>query len=177
MPAQLRIPHFVPRYPPALGGSEAYFARLSRYLVGRGHQVTVFTTTALDLEAFRGPGRVLPSGIIVEGGVEVRRYPLLRLPAQRWLLAAAALIPLRRWQALTLPWNPLSPAMWRAADGHEPFDAVHAAAFPYTFPLACARRLARRLGVPLLLTPFLHTGDPDDPHDRTRRTFTHPALV
>ena len=27
--AAMRIAHFVPRYPPALGGSEAYFARLS----------------------------------------------------------------------------------------------------------------------------------------------------
>jgi glycosyltransferase involved in cell wall biosynthesis len=177
MPAQMRIAHFVHRYPPALGGSEAYFARLSRYLVGRGHQVTVFTTTALDLEAFRGPGRVVPPGTNVEDGVDVRRYPLRRLPAQRWLLAAAALIPVRRLQALTLPWNPLSPAMWRAANGDEHFDVVHATAFPYGWPLACARRLAQRRGVPLLLTPFLHTGDPDDTHDRTRRTFAHPALV
>src|SRR5438445_163755 len=104
MSARLRIAHFVHRYPPALGGSEAYFARLSRYLAGRGHHVTVFTTTALDLEAFRGPGRTLPPGTTMEDGVEVRRLPLLRLPAQRWLLAAASLLPVRRWQALTLPW-------------------------------------------------------------------------
>jgi glycosyltransferase involved in cell wall biosynthesis len=197
MPAPLRIAHFVHRYPPALGGSEAYFARLSHYLAGRGHHVTVFTTTALDLEAFRGPGRVLAasaslarsasdgcqptprlrSGLVDSDRIDVRRYPLLRLPAQRWLLAAAALIPVRGWQALTLPWNPLSPAMWRAANGNEQFDVVHATAFPYGFPLACARRLARQLGVPFFLTPFLHTGDADDPRDRTRRTFTHPALV
>ncbi len=178
MPAQLRIAHFVHRYPPALGGSEAYFARLSRYLVSRGHHVTVFTTTALDLEAFRGPGRVLPPGTTMEDGVEVRRFPLLRLPAQRWLLKLASLFPVRGWwQALTLPWNPLSPAMWRAADGTERFNVVHATAFPYGWPLACARRLARRLDVPLLMTPFLHTGDPNDPRDRTRRTFTHPALL
>ena len=177
MPAQLRIAHFVHRYPPALGGSEAYFARLSRHLVERGHRVSVFTTTALDLEAFRGLGRVLPPGITTADGVEVRRFPLLRLPAQRWLLAAASRLPVRRWQALTLPWNPLSPALWRAANAGEPFDVVHATAFPFGFPLACARRLARRLGIPFLLTPFLHIGDPDDPRDRTRRTFTHPALL
>src|ERR671936_159495 len=38
MPSQgrepMRVAHFVQRYPPALGGSEAYFARLSRYLDG-----------------------------------------------------------------------------------------------------------------------------------------------
>ena len=40
----MRIAHFVHRYPPALGGSEAYFARLSRFLAAQGDQVTVFTT-------------------------------------------------------------------------------------------------------------------------------------
>jgi glycosyltransferase involved in cell wall biosynthesis len=174
----VRIAHFVQRYPPALGGSEAYFARMSRHLVERGHCVTVFTTTALDLEAFRGPGRILPAGTTHEDGVEVRRFPLLRLPAQRWLLKLASLFPLPGWwQALTLPWNPLSPTMWRAAGGDEHFDAVHATALPYGWVLACARRMARRLRVPFLLTPFLHIGDPNDPRDPTRRTFAHRALL
>jgi hypothetical protein len=48
----MRIAHFVQRYPPALGGSEDYFARLSRYLAASGDHVTVFTTTAVDLPAF-----------------------------------------------------------------------------------------------------------------------------
>src|SRR5205807_1272984 len=42
----MRIAHFIQRYPPALGGSESYFARLSRYLAAGGNEVTVFTTTA-----------------------------------------------------------------------------------------------------------------------------------
>ena len=61
--------------------------------------------------------------------------------------------------------------------GGERFDVVHATAFPYAFPIACARRLARRVGAPFVLTPFLHLGDPDDPNDRTRRAYTQPALV
>ena len=43
----MRVAHFVQRYPPALGGSEAYFARLSRFLAAHGDAVTVFTTTAV----------------------------------------------------------------------------------------------------------------------------------
>src|SRR5581483_7615653 len=31
-------------------------------------------------------------------------------------------------------------------------------------------------GVPFLLTPFLHLGDPDDPADRTRRQYTAAPL-
>jgi glycosyltransferase involved in cell wall biosynthesis len=68
--------------------------------------------------------------------------------------------------------------MWRAAGRYAgPLDAVHATAFPYSFPVACGLRLARRRGVPFLLTPFLHLGDPDDPHDRTRRQYTRPHLL
>src|SRR5262249_28545842 len=33
------------------------------------------------------------------------------------------------------------------------------------------------LNVPFLLTPFVHTGDPEDPHDRIRRAYTTPALI
>jgi glycosyltransferase involved in cell wall biosynthesis len=33
------------------------------------------------------------------------------------------------------------------------------------------------LGVPFLLTPFVHTGDPEDLQDRTRRAYTSPALL
>src|SRR3954451_9330326 len=68
--------------------------------------------------------------------------------------------------------------MWRdAGRAAGRYDAVHATAFPYTWPIACSLRLARRLGVPFLLTPFLHLGDPADPADRTRRTYTSPALL
>jgi glycogen synthase len=68
--------------------------------------------------------------------------------------------------------------MWRDAGRHPgPVDAVHAFAFPHTFPAVCGLRLARRFGAPLLLTPFLHLGDPLDPRDRTRRQYTAPPLA
>ncbi len=174
----MRVAHFIQRYPTALGGSEAYFHRLSRFLTDAGDRVTVFTTDALDLEAFWSPrGRHLPAGRSVEDGIEVRRYPLWRCHGRRFLLKPLSLVPHRLWQCLTLPCNPISRSMW--SDTGRPdaaFDLVHASAFPYAFPLACGLRLARRLGVPFLLTPFLHLGDPDDPCDRTRRAYTQPPL-
>jgi glycosyltransferase involved in cell wall biosynthesis len=175
----LRIAHFVQRYPPALGGSEAYFARLSRFLVEEGHQVTVFTTTALDLEAFwKTSGRCAPSGVSLQDGVTVHRYSLWRAPEQRHILRVLSQIPIRPWQRLTLSCNPIAWGMWRDAGRVDTaFDLVHAGAFPYGWPLACGLRLARRLRVPFLLTPFLHTGDPEDPRDRTRRAYTSPALL
>ena len=185
----MRVAHFIQRYPPALGGSEAYFARLSRYCAERGDAVTVFTSNALALDAFwsRG-GKSMPAGVEVEAGVTIRRYPLWRMPGRRWLLKPLSLVPHRLWQCLTMPCNPISLAMWRdafpasphrgkGAEGEGAFDAVHATAFPYAFPIACGLRLARRLNIPFFITPFLHLGNPDDLHDRTRQNYSSPALV
>jgi glycosyltransferase involved in cell wall biosynthesis len=175
----MRVAHFVQRYPPALGGSEDYFARLSRYLAANGDDVTVFTTTAVDLPAFWSTsGRCLRPGRRIENGVEIRRYSLWHLPYQTRVLKALSFLPHRPWQCLTVSCNPIAWRMWiESGQARDRFDVVHATAFPYGWPLACARRLAHRLGVPFLLTPFLHLGDPDDPHDRTRRAYTSPALL
>ncbi|NBO91875.1 MAG: glycosyltransferase family 1 protein [Planctomycetia bacterium] len=172
----MNVAHFVHRYPPALGGSEAYFARLSEFLVAAGHRVTVFTTTADELSAFwdRSAQQFAP-GIENRNGVEVRRLPIWHLPVgHRYVLKAFSLVPVAWWQALTAPFSPVVPALWNVS---ERFDLVHAAAFPYSFPLACAGRLARRLGVPFFLTPFVHTGDPHDSTDAIRRAYTTPALL
>ncbi len=175
----MRIAHFIQRYPPALGGSEAYFARLGAHLTGAGDEVTVFTSTALDLSAFWSRhGTTLAAGVGHERGGIIRRYPLWRGAGRRYLLKGLSLIPHRHLQCLTLPCNPIAWGMWRDAGSlDEPFDIVHATAFPYAFPIVCGLRLARRLGVPFVLTPFLHLGDPDDPHDPTRRAYTTPALL
>jgi glycosyltransferase involved in cell wall biosynthesis len=175
----MRVAHFVQRFPPALGGSEAYFARLSRFLAAVGHDVTVHTTTGLDLESFWSrSARQVPAGVAVDNGVTIYRHALKHLPLQRYLLKGLALLcPIPRWRPWLLTCNPLCPTMWAAADRDPlPCDVVHATAFPYSWPLLCAQRLAARRGVPFLLTPFLHLGDPDDPHDRTRRAYTQPGL-
>lgn len=174
----MRIAQFIQRYPPAFGGSEAYFSRLANHLTARGDRVTIWTTTAERLEEFGQrtvPKR--PMSIVEEFGIEVRRYPPLLFPTRRYLLKAASLIPIRSLQTLTLPCNPICPAMWHDAGTFDgPLDAVHATAFPYSFPIRCALRLARRRNVPFFLTPFLHLGDPTNPRDRTRRQYTQSAL-
>src|SRR5580765_5634060 len=175
-----RVAHFVQRYPPALGGSEAHFARLSRYSASCGDAVTVFTTTANALESFWSPrAATFSPGKNFVDGVTVRRFELShRFRGRRWLLKPMSFVPHRSWQCLTVPCNPFAWEMWRAAgrqDHH--FDVVHAAAFPYAFPILCARRLARRLGVPFLLTPFLHLGDLANSDDPTRRVYTSPAMI
>lgn len=176
----MHVAQFVHRYPPAVGGAEAWAGRLSRYLVAAGDTVTAWTTTALDLTAFTRYGRrELPAGTTHEDGVEVRRFrPSLRWPGRRYVLKAASLVPIRRWQAMTQPWAPLPLSMWQAAR-RPPIDlrVVHALAFPYAAIVQSALRLARRAGVPFVITPFLHLGDPDDPRDPIRRAYTAPHLT
>ena len=170
----MHIAHFVQRVPPALGGSEAYFDRLARFHRDSGDTVTTFTTTAIDLEAFWQSGRKETEATI-DG--EVRRYRPTHFPGRRYLLKAASLIPIPKWQALTLPCNPICFGMWRDAGKYDgPLDAVHATAFPYAFPIMCGLKLARRRKVPFFLTPFLHLGDPTNANDKTKRQYTSRSL-
>src|SRR5260370_18551173 len=109
----MRVAHFVQRYPPALGGSEAYFARLSRYLAEKGDRLKVHTTTAIDLEAFWSTrGKCLRSGSDIENGVEVRRHALCRIPEQRRVLKLLSFFPNKSWQCLPQSCNPIAPIMW-----------------------------------------------------------------
>jgi glycosyltransferase involved in cell wall biosynthesis len=173
----MRVAHFVHRYPPALGGSEAYFARLSRYLANQGGDVEVFTTNALDLEAFWSKSaRRLSAGTEVVDSVRVHRHAIRHWPLRRYVLKALSLTPIARLQCAMLPCNPICPSLWRAAGQETGFDLVHATAFPYGFPLLCGLRLARRCRVPYLLTPFLHLGDPEDANDRTRGRYLSRGL-
>ncbi len=174
----MHVAHFIQRYPPALGGSEAYFARLADYHLACGDEVSVWTTTALDLESFwRSDRQEASPGRILSRPLDLRRYSLCRFPGRRYILKSFSLVPVRRWQCLTMPCNPHSPGMWRDVGRYTgPLDAVHATAFPYAFPILCALRLARQRGVPFLLTPFLHLGNPDNPSDQTRKQYTAPPL-
>ena len=190
----LRVALFVHRYPPAVGGAELYAERLATFCVEAGDDVTVWTSTAVELsEMWRTVSREaqpsvdFPPVVAASLGMKsalgsasrltVRRFPPLTFPARRYVLKTFSLVPVPAWQALTLPANPVCPGMWLAANrDSEPLDAVHAVAFPYSFPAACGLRLARRMRVPLLLTPFLHLGDPANPRDLTRRQYTSRPL-
>ncbi len=175
----LNILHIIQRYPPALGGSEAYFARLSKWLVARGHRVDVWTTDAHDLTAFWQKGKTrLPAGTEILDGVSVKRFPIDHWPLRRYILKAASLLPVDRWKAWTIPVNPISMAMLKEAERTErKFDVVHASAFPYLFPCLCGLKLARRIGVPFVLTPFVHIGPWNDKQNRIRKAYLAKPMV
>ena len=173
MTSRLHIAHFIHRYPPALGGSEAYFERLTEHFRSIGHKIDVWTSTARTLDDFR---RNATEPLPTEPGL--RRYRPLTFPFRRPILKVLSLLSPPLGSMLLQPSSPTLPVMLRDIECYDgPLDAVHATAFPYGFPLACAYRLARRRRVPLLLTPFLHLGNPANPGDRTRKQYSSRPLV
>lgn len=169
----MHVAQFIHRYPPALGGAEQWIARLSRGLSARGDQVTVRTTTALDLSALwrKGHAGTLP-GDRIEEGILVKRFrPVCRFPGRKYLLKPLSLLG-QYGQLWFEPVNPIVPGMWRDVEQDQtPCDVVHAAAFPFGWIMGCAERLAKRHRAPLVLTPFLHLGTA-----QTARAYTPRAL-
>lgn len=170
--------HLIQRYPPALGGAESYFARLSNYLASQGDVVEVHTSNALALEAFwKASASRLPAVSSSTEHLRLQRHAIRYFPGRKVVLKALSLIPLPWVQGFTLPASPQLPSLLALArTSTRPIALIHASAFPYTFPLYAGLLWARRMKVPYLLTPFLHLGDPTQANDRTRQAYLSPAL-
>lgn len=176
-----RIIQLVHRYPPSRGGAETHARRLALELAGRGHQVTVETTTGLTHDAFVNPrASHMAPGVHTDGPVRVRRHPVRVWPGQRMALRALNLLPLPHSVAPWLfPWGPVCPALARLEadpDNTRP-DLVHAMAFPHGSIAAAGLGLARSHGAPFVLSPLWHPGSHGPEGQRVRRGFGHPALV
>lgn len=161
-------------YPPFFGGAQTYVHQLARSLQANGDRPAVFTTTAGEVEAIWNAGkRQLPAGAAPVDGVPVTRVPLRHLPpapygyyAMRRLTVAAAQVPgvpaaaLRALARFT-PW---APGMAGALESdRSPVDVVHGFAIPFESLLLDALRFARLRRAPFVVTPFLHTGEAEDP--------------
>jgi glycosyltransferase involved in cell wall biosynthesis len=70
------------------------------------------------------------------------------------------------------------PSLAREAQTHgDRFDIVHGAALPYSVLLDVACRAAARAQARLVISPFLHLGNPADPRQRVRRIYLSPTNV
>jgi glycosyltransferase involved in cell wall biosynthesis len=170
----MRVVHVCPLYTPAIGGVERFVNRVSEALATRHDRVEVWTTTAATVSALTHPdSEHFEPGDALVGRVRVRRFRVRYLPAQRYLLTAAHVLPLGiAWKSRTLRWSPIVPALVSAAARHaEPLDIVHACPLPYSSVLQPAVTLAMRAGAKLLMTPFTHLGKPGPKADRVRRRY------
>jgi len=158
----MKILHVVHGYPPSMGGSQWLVQRLSEQLVTRyGDQVTVFTTTACNIEMFWNPREpALPAGTEVINGVTVHRFPVFnRLNTLRRIAAAAAYrlrLPYNDWLR-TIQQGPLIAGMTRAI-ASSGADVILATAFPLMH-MYYAVTGARRGRIPIVLLGAIHTED------------------
>jgi glycosyltransferase involved in cell wall biosynthesis len=165
----MRILHIVQRYWPAEGGAERHLGELSERLAADGHDVTVLTTDALDIELFWNAGRRrIDENHEVHAGVEIIRLPVHHLPVAPlgypawrrllWTLSKSGLatnamlerlsrytpsVPdLRRWLRLT----------------EEPFDLVAGMTICFEPLLSAGLDFARTRGIPFVAYPLTHLG-------------------
>jgi glycosyltransferase involved in cell wall biosynthesis len=168
-----RIVHVCPRYAPARGGAELFLLKITEALSQRGHDVAVWTTDAATVQGFTSPSgrRLVPTEDI--HGVDVRRFPVRYVPAQRYVRTAAHFLPFgTRWKADTLRWTPWVPALTHAATHPAgKVDLVHATGLPYSSLLFAGVRLAERTGARLVITPFTHVAPPGAAGAHMRRAY------
>jgi len=168
--------HFIHRFWPSKGGSENYLLNLAETLVKKGHEASVVTTDADSIQALWNPGQTRHLERQAEyQGIRVQRFPIRYFPlhrvARKLFQFAPGVSP-----GLRNPDSPWVPSLERfAVDTTERFDLVHCTALPYDGILFPALTLSKRLGAPLVCTPFVHLGEPEN--DQVRRHYSRPQQI
>ncbi|MGB9879866.1 MAG: glycosyltransferase family 4 protein [Anaerolineae bacterium] len=174
-----------PRYYPYIGGSELYCQEISERLVQDGHQVTVFTTNAWDLEYFWDPQKAhLPVGRENYHGVEIQRFAVQHVLSSKWGFGAIRLamrlvasmpfntLPLLFRLCVWVPWVPDLERELAVGTPRGAYDIVHVTNICFDSLVYRAYRFARQQGIPLVITPFVHLGERED--ETVRRYYTMP---
>lgn len=167
----MKILHLVHRYWPYYGGSEKYFQEISERFAKDGHDVTVYTTDAWDLEYFwiKKDMKKIEKYDEIHNLVNINRYKVFHFPMQRYILWFLSYIP--SWKLKCLFSTPLLPSLLRESlSPKNSFDIVHATALPYNSILYFAYKIAKAHSVPLIITPFVHIGEPEN--DEIRKYYT-----
>jgi len=179
----MKVLHISPRYYPYNGGAERYCQEMSERLARDGHQIVVFTTNAWDLEFFWNPARKhISTGTAQHNGVEIWRFPVRHPLSSKYSYAAIRYVMQRLsslpWHTQSLlfrlcQWLPWVPDLPRAlAQETRDFDLVHVVSISFDSLAYAAYRFAKWRGIQLVITPFVHLGEPQD--DTVRRYYTMP---
>jgi len=177
----MRVLHINARYWPYSGGSERHLAEISERLVRDGHEVTVYTTDAFDIELFWAAGRErVPLATEIHKGVQIRRFPVRHLPWPKWSFPGVrfgmTLLSGLPFDTTPILWPlsrlaPLVPGLGKELSRtSERFDVINCMNICFEGLLEPARALARRTGAGLIVTPLTHLSEHDD--DRVSRYYT-----
>lgn len=181
--------HLTPRYYPYIGGSENYIQEIGERWQAAGQAVTVYTTDAWDLEHFWQSGQkriTLATDSI--NGLPVRRFPVRRLPLLSPLYYPATRRLLNILSNTSLPdklvqpllnqlgrTTPFVPGLTRALHAKDtaPFDLVHVTNIPFDSLMYDAVKYAQQHRAALVITPFVHLGEPANPLVRKYYSMRH----
>jgi glycogen synthase len=155
----MRIAFVVPRFYPYRGGYENSILWLARGLSEMRHHVTVFTTTAYDLEAFWLPGfRTLPAGTEKVHGITVHRFPI---SYRKWLRRTQRVLGwLPSWRLKARFSRPgFSVIGLRESLENEKPEVIHVGPVPYNSVMYEGIRAAHKLGSRIIATPCIHFGE------------------
>lgn len=176
----MRILHVINRYWPSPGGAERHIQEYAERQVAEGHEVTIFTTNALDLAYFWDNRKASVSRLSERhNGVRIERFPIVHLPPNglgfrvaRRLLGELdrlrAPISILRRLSKFAPYVPALNGALRETPGR--WDIVHGMNIAIESVLWPALVHARVARVPFLLTPLLHLGE--SPRSVVRRYYT-----
>jgi glycosyltransferase involved in cell wall biosynthesis len=171
----MKLAFVPPRFGPGvLGGSEAVMREAALGFAGRGHDVEVVTTCAVDHFSW---ANVLPQGTSDEDGLLVRRFPVVRHPSRAALRAQlqvqAGRMPDLDDQVSWLGFQFGSPGVFEHLLRHgEGYDAVVFSPYLFWTTSVCVPFQAARA----VVLPCLH----DEPYARLavlRPVLSDPALV
>lgn len=180
----MKLLNIVHRYWPYRGGSEQYFAEMSERLVRDGHEVSIFTTNAWATEYFitkkidYTSRNIISTPQEIHNGVTIRRFPVRHFPfAHGRIMHWLSRVPLSKMEAAFSFPSPLIPSLWTELFFHrgKKYDIVHTSPFPFNSLMLAACLFTRKNNIPLVITPFFHIGEPDNP--RILQRYNHPYQI
>ncbi|NTV65818.1 MAG: glycosyltransferase family 4 protein [Oscillochloris sp.] len=171
----MHILHIVQLYHQASGAAR-YFIEIGTRLAREGHQVTVLSTDAFDLEHFWAAGkrRIAEPDRVVDG-VRVLRFPVRRAPGpplvypiiRRLMVELGRLgrpsIPLLRRMAGITPRLPALERYVQESPDLADVAVVHSTNITLDFAILPVARWARQRNIRHICTPFVHLGEPGNP--------------
>lgn len=164
-----------------LGGGEQYCRQLSLAMLRRGHEVQVVSSDARqEADFWRGNPTDRSVRTAADEGLTVTRCPARGLVGGRsallaWRKAMVVLSQLglsERVLSRMAAWIPPIADLDETLAQQHP-DIIHAYNLSWEGPMMAARRLAQRLGAPLVITPFTHLGNGPDDRVALNSTMAH----
>jgi glycosyltransferase involved in cell wall biosynthesis len=151
----MRILNLIQRFPPVIGGAEAWCEGVTRYLANRGHSVEVLSLRVVDEAGLWGD--IMPPSHVAVGPVDL--YPGIRVRRCRPSDTAWGFVRLLEIAGAQVSGRYSAELFGRVAAAVRRADVVHLHHHfvPLSFWGLAIARLNRR---PVVVTPHLHPGDP-----------------